>query len=381
MKKTLLVLATLAATAGLAQAANVTLYGNVDTGLSYNHTKTKVDGNSKTTNGYGMESGMYGPSRFGLKGSEDLGNGYAVEFKLENGFHSDAGAFKTDGKLFDRESRVSLVTPYGTVSAGRMGALSSGAGTYDLFQAYGDVYDGGVSNLGAGFFAGTGRYDNMLTLVSPDFAGLKFYGQYSFATSGSESPHVRDVERYWGVGATYDNGPLALALVVDSVKNAKNVAFDNNDMYLVSFGGNYDFGGVKPFFAAQYGKHIASGMNLIDFNDVASDDTETTYSDLKGYALSLGSQFTLPCGTLSAGLYYSHTKGTLAYVDGDDNVERYTLDKSDNYGVGFVHAYPLSKRTVIYSGLGYNYSKAKGESDVTVKRYNTEVLFGLNHTF
>lgn len=79
--------------------------------------------------------------------------------------------------------------------------------------------------------------------------------------------------------------------------------------------------------------------------------------------------------------FTTRTLKALAYVDGNGNVNPYTLDKSDNYGVGFVHAYPLSKRTVIYSGLGYNYSKAKGESDVTVKRYNTEVLFGLNHTF
>ena len=37
MKKTLLVLATLAATAGFAQAASVTLYGSVDLGLSYKY--------------------------------------------------------------------------------------------------------------------------------------------------------------------------------------------------------------------------------------------------------------------------------------------------------------------------------------------------------
>ena len=141
MKKTLLVLATLAATAGLAQAATVTLYGAADAGLVYNYTKFKgsavFDGErysgKVSEDRYGLESGNYGASKWGLKGEEDLGNGYKVGFKLENGFSLDDGRAGQDGRLFGREASLTVSGPFGALSAGRMGALTSGAGTYDIF--------------------------------------------------------------------------------------------------------------------------------------------------------------------------------------------------------------------------------------------------------
>ena len=104
MKKTLLALATLSAMAGSAFAADVTVYGLVDYGFQFKH----VDQYTQTgdDNTFQMKSGMNSGSRFGLKGSEDLGNGLKVGFVLENGFNADDGTLDNGGRLFGRESQL-----------------------------------------------------------------------------------------------------------------------------------------------------------------------------------------------------------------------------------------------------------------------------------
>ena len=81
----------LSLSAGLASASEVTLYGIVDNGLLYKHSKVETNGVSTKTDSFALESGISSPSRFGIKGFEDLGNGMTVSFKLENGFNADDG--------------------------------------------------------------------------------------------------------------------------------------------------------------------------------------------------------------------------------------------------------------------------------------------------
>ena len=76
-------------TAATASATDFTLYGIVDTGLGYTHVNTL---NEPTENRFEEINGYNSGSRFGFKGTEDLGNGYSVSFVLENGFSSDSGA-------------------------------------------------------------------------------------------------------------------------------------------------------------------------------------------------------------------------------------------------------------------------------------------------
>lgn len=101
MKKTLIALAAMSAfaAAGTAAAADVTLYGKADLGLHY--TYNKVDGQD-AVNSFDMKSGQNAGSRFGLKGTEDLGNGTKVGFILENGFNADDGTMGQDSRLFGR---------------------------------------------------------------------------------------------------------------------------------------------------------------------------------------------------------------------------------------------------------------------------------------
>lgn len=179
MKKTLAALAVLGAFAGSAAAADVTLYGVVDYGFLYKHSESTEakSGDTTKTDSLTLDSGVDSASRFGLKGTEDLGNGMKVGFKLENGFSADDGTLSQNGRLFGREASLSLYTDFGTFSFGRMGSLGSAAGTYDTVFLIGDAFDGGDGDVFG--FATTDRYDNMVAYQSPKFAGLQVTAMYS----------------------------------------------------------------------------------------------------------------------------------------------------------------------------------------------------------
>ena len=207
-KKSLAALAVLGAAAGYASAADVTLFGVVDTGLIYTH-QTFADDSKADVNNFAMDSGVSSASRFGLKGTEELGNGLKVGFKLENGFQSDSGALKSEKRIFDREASVSVYSDFGTLSMGRMGGVGSGAGTYDLVLATADAFDGGDNNVFG--FATSDRYDNMVTYQTPKFAGLQATVQYSFNEDSVEETAREGssaVNRYSSAALTGDFGAL-----------------------------------------------------------------------------------------------------------------------------------------------------------------------------
>ncbi|MGE8396727.1 MAG: porin, partial [Comamonas sp.] len=83
MKKSLIALAALAASGFAMAQSSVTLFGVVDTGVTY------VDGG---TNWSGLTSGNNATSRLGFRGVEDLGGGLKANFWLEAGINADSGA-------------------------------------------------------------------------------------------------------------------------------------------------------------------------------------------------------------------------------------------------------------------------------------------------
>lgn len=118
-------LAVLGAFAGSALAAEVQLYGILDTGVGYSHIDIdKPDVND--VDSLEMKSGVGSGSRWGLKGTEELGNGLTVGFILEDGFDSDTGSEDSTGVMFNRESSLFLQGNFGKIALGRMGALNSG---------------------------------------------------------------------------------------------------------------------------------------------------------------------------------------------------------------------------------------------------------------
>ena len=320
-----------------------------------------------------MDSGVLGGTKFGLKGSEDLGDGYSVSFQLENGFDSDTGAMnqtmtvgeKKTNRMFGREARLSLNTPYGTASFGRMGALTSGAGTYDIFMAGADALDGGNSSyIATGYWFDRSRYDNMITLVTPEANGFTGYAQYSFADKGAENASVRNNQRYAALGLTFKNGPVEAVVVYDTILRTRPEEDAFGDAKAVSFGVNYDFGVTKAFFGAQYGKN-----ETLDLSTILNDDNAE--ANVKGYNLHIGAATPLSCGTLTVSAYYGDYEEV-----GNNNVT------AKKYGIGLMHEYPLSKRTTFYTGAGFAQFDVKNDAnDTAARQKGVNVTLGLNHKF
>ena len=118
MRKTLVAVAAALAFGSLsAHAGDVQMYGVIDVGFSYVHSDADQPG-VDSVDKFTMENASEFGSRWGIRGTEDLGNGYKVGFVLESGFKSDDGTLDQGGRLFGREAHIDLYSPYGTLSAG-----------------------------------------------------------------------------------------------------------------------------------------------------------------------------------------------------------------------------------------------------------------------
>lgn len=153
--------------ASQASAADVQIYGRIDAGLVYEHTDPGV---GDATDKFTLDSGVGTASRFGLRGSEDLGNGYQVKFVLENGYKTDTGALSTANTIFDREATLQLVGPFGTISAGRSAILGTDGGSFNLLGGINPFGTGmgSIGNQGIVFAKiDSSRRDNILTYRAP----------------------------------------------------------------------------------------------------------------------------------------------------------------------------------------------------------------------
>lgn len=240
-KKTLAAVAVLGAFAGSAFAANVTMYGIIDTGLGYTSTDK---GYGEDVNKFDMRSGQNSASRFGVKGEEDLGNGLKVGFSLENGFNSDDGQLATEGRLFDREALLYVGGDFGELGMGRQGELASGNGRYGLFGGKVSPFSTGWSDIAGHKYvmgAGFGRMDNTITYKTPTFAGFNLLAQYSFDKNVKKDDdkidtgvqHGREgsaeTDRQYALGVTFAAGDLYLAGIVTQT-NKQSVKFDGQSL-------------------------------------------------------------------------------------------------------------------------------------------------------
>ena len=374
MKKTFVAVAVLGAFAGSAMAADVTLYGVIDTGLNYTHVNAAGE---HSTNSFKMATGQSAGNRFGLKGTEDLGDGWKVGFILENGFDADTGAFKTykdpqgnetTTKLFGREASLNVSSDFGKLTFGRTGALSSGLTSTNIvsgFMAFGTGWSQ-TSEIGHFGLGDRTRMDNTVTYQTPRFAGVRVSAQYSFQFAGAESTgNERKDKRYAGLGIDYANGPFTAGLVVDTVMNQhgtykvgeeeKALSKNTKDTLGVTLGAAYDFEVAKVFAIAGYGQNENQIGALKTVND----------EGVKGYWGQLGVTAPVAGGKVLASVSYS---------DAEDEVD--SDSDASAWGVGLGYQYSLSKRTYLYTFAGYNEKKIGDD-----KTKETEVGLGICHNF
>lgn len=381
MKKTLAAVAVLGAFAGSALAADVQLYGIVDEGLAYSH--VDLDGAADATDKFSMNSGMQSGSRFGFKGTEDLGNGLTVGFVLENGFTADDGA--DNSTLFDREASLFIEGGFGKLAMGKIGSINCGTSSWaqiGVLSAFGTSNWGGYSNQIGSTASTGGVMDNTIAYQSPTFAGFTVFAQYSMGDDGdtegvSGSENESSLDRYYAIGAKYANGPLTAYFAVDSVNyrswykdtgaNAAS-AHDTDDSLTVTLGGNYDFGVAQIFFGAQYFDEVKTFGSL-----VTKVDTDFA-GKIKGYGLNLSANIPVAGGKIMAGLGYVDAEAADS-VDNGDEFQRYIVSAG--------YDYPFSKRTDAYVVASYmqdsvDYGAAKS-SDVDPNAFTFVV--GLRHKF
>lgn len=378
-----------------ASAADVTLYGIVDEGLLYSHVRE----NGSSTNSLSESSGLFAPSRWGMKGNEELGNGLKVGFKVESGFNADTGALANEGKrLFHRESALTLSGDFGTVAAGRMGGVGSNSGTYDIVYAMSEVSDGSWGNV-AGMFM-SDRFDNMLTYQTPKFAGLQATVQYSFKGNDADDKNTEGtakVDRYYGGALSYENGGLQAVVAYEYFNRGNDNAAEETarsirrNAQIASLGGSYDFGVVKVFGLAQYADGVdrfgyyggTAAVNKAFGNYDETKETKAasrmTYDGFKGWAAHLGASAPVCGGTLLGGLYYADAKAEKITVTGGAQDQK--ID-AKFYGVNAQYNYPLSKRTVVYAGASYGKTKIDGlTSELDQEKETSQGYVGLAHFF
>ena len=194
MQRTLIAAALLGAFSTLA-TAQVTLYGRVDLSLAQ---RAGQPDNKELRNGSG--------SRFGVRGTEDLGGGLKAVFGIEHRFDADTGA--AGDPFWGGKSVVGLSGGFGTVTLGRddnpavkmvQEAADPWAG--DTVAGNGNIYDGNI---------GSSRYANAITYRG-SFGGLTLGAQ---VTEGDGMD-----DRTMNVAAAYGAGPLYVALGIDNPGN------------------------------------------------------------------------------------------------------------------------------------------------------------------
>lgn len=237
------------------------------------------------------------------------------------------------------------------------------------------------------------RLDNMVTYQTPTAAGFTGYLQYSFAndtTDGDDDsqPNERNNNRYFAAGLTYNNGPVGVVVIYDTLMfrhygsqevDSEGNAADVGDSRVLSIGGHYDFGSFKLTAFGQYVKGARSGFGdglgySIPF---WSDDKDNLndgpyYYDADGYNFHIGAQIPMDSwGRLYVGAYYGYLEAN------DDSLN----SEAKNFNVLVGHEYDSPSVRPFIPALLTNRWKMKTMKDSLAMRKATQVIVGLRHIF
>ena len=372
MKKSLIALAVAsAAMAGSAYAANVEVYGLLDTSLAYVYADPDAsghDGEGKFT----MENAREFGSRFGLRGSEDLGNGMKVGFVLESGIKSDSGELDQGGRLFGREAHINLTGDFGYLAFGLQPVFGSTLGQHGLFRAIDPLFANYTEAFGSGHASASmwTRVDNAISYVTPNWAGFNFYGMYSFQNDSTKAYRdgtthnegSADVDRYAALAARYQQGALEMVAVYDTTMygNDRTLTTKHDDNgQTFTFGGNYTFSnGLKVLAFGQWFKdqelNRAGVMSTaLKAHKIGTGPAEG-YGFVDGYGVSLGVNYPIGGGV---------AKAQVAYRD----MENQDDTEFNRWTIAAAYDYPLSKRTAVYAMTGYTQESMETSSHNATK--------------
>jgi len=330
------------------------LYGLIDSGIAYTN---NVGGSGRVA----LTSGNISGSRFGLRGSEDLGGGLKGVFLLENGFSVNNGQLGQNGRMFGRQAFVGLASDsLGTLTMGRqyddvvdfVSPLSATAGTFGD-SGFAHPYDN--DNLQHSV-----RFNNSVKYTSLNYDGFKFGGMYAFSNSTDFA-----VSRAWSAAASYNRGPLTAAAGYlqtngTGAKTLSGSAFANT-------GGAVDQTEVKGNLTSDVQRTVAAGLNYAFGPAVLGFVySHSQYQGTSAFGLSNGDvrfdnyevngMYHLT-PALKVGLSYAYTDARLS------GATAYGADPKWNQ-VNAIARYSLSKRTELYAEAMYQH--ATGDKNVAV---------------
>jgi predicted porin len=399
MKKTLLAAALVIGYAGIAQAADtsVTLYGLIDTGIGYQQVKgNDANGHSFKESKTGLTTGIESGSRWGVKGTEDLGQGLQAIFQLESGFDSRTGvqsqSSASSDRLFGRQATIGLQgKSWGRLDFGRQ---------FDISTKYLnpiDPFSGafGQARMGAVFSSTSKmRWDNMVMYQTPNFSGFQFGAGYSFNVDGGQAFKVSGVDdrnsRGITTGLRYANGPINVALSWNQIKTGTpgvsggtGVALGDADTNISTWvlGGTYDFAVAK--IALAFGQTRNGWMQGLTYGGTVAAVPGSSIATATNLPTFYGAQglrvnsylvgLTAPVG--SGAILASWTMADPR--DSADNPANFfggDLAKQNTYNLGYT--YGMSKRTDLYAVASYA-KNASFQRDLK----STFVSVGIRHRF
>ena len=207
--------------------------------------------------------------------------------------------------------------------------------------------------------------DNAIDVELTPIDGLKFSFQMSLEDDSGETGWGRQ-EHYYGLGATYENGPLAVSAVAERMKVA-NTSDDKKSAGMYTIGASWDFDVVKPSFMYQHTENMTFGTfcDGLFKDDFGEDDLKAM---TKTDSFLLGATAPLGDGTLGVSAQYAKIK----FVDPE-------IDNGKAWVFGVAYNYELSKRTSLYAAGVYSKGQDSLKEVGAVNNY--QIGFGLNHTF
>jgi predicted porin len=338
MKKSLVALAVLAASGAAMAQSSVQIYGVAD--LWFGSVSVKENGVKQYPESQtGLFDGGVSNSRFGFKGSEDLGGGLKANFQLEQGFNLDSGSTSSAG--FNRQAWVGFSGGFGEVRLGKAYSAFD-----DVSGLAASVFDSDLAPINNVFYttAAADAFPNTVKYTTPSFGGFTGSFSYSF---GEDKTASTKASKLYSLSGLYENGPIAVG--VGYLKADTDVlGFGVADASATRLAGSYDLGVAK--LLATYGRGKASFAGLTD---------KATEWEL-GADVPLASNLALSVGYARTSVKSNGVK----------------VEKASSFGAAL--AYSLSKRTTVYAGV--NNTKFEDVPLTTTEKQNIYAV-GLKHTF
>ncbi|MGF6484289.1 porin [Paraburkholderia sp. JPY419] len=325
-----------AASAAHAQSS-VTLYGIVDVGIEHINNTTAGGGVTR------MTSGNLSGSRWGMRGSEDLGGGMKAIFTLEDGFNVNDGTLgqstkgiganaTTTTRLFGRQAWVGMSYKDQQLTFGRQNSL-----LYEQAVAFDPMGASSKYSVLSIDYATAGRIDNSARYTG-NFGPLTAQAMYStrYDTGyGTEVPGAQITGRFFSGALTFAQGPLAASLSYEQ-RNSNTVATNTATERRATAAASYVFGPVKGFAGYRY---LRASNAFLPVNPIAvANGSEASAANLSW----AGAQYMItPSFQLTASGYYQDVHSTSA----------------DSWLAVLCADYFLSKRTDVYATAGYSHNK------------------------